>query len=165
MLKVAISSLLGLPGTFLRCVTYPKPWNLVLSNTCFLTSSGLNSLRHFNAPSNCSLALLTWPWFARRNFWRMRSVLKGAAFPLRVVLAHALYTMDRKKCCMYSSTEGESSTPNISLYPASAISSPSLADILSSAWPSGRLSQSEPDFWIAASTLALSSAALTPGGV
>jgi hypothetical protein len=64
---------------------------------------------------------------------------------------------------MYSSRGAESSTPYISLYPASAISSASLADILSSAWPSGRLSQSEPDFWIAAFTLVLSSAALTPG--
>jgi hypothetical protein len=66
---------------------------------------------------------------------------------------------------MYSSTGADSCTPNISLYPASAISSPSLADILSSAWPSGRLSQSEPDFWIAASTLALISVALTSGDV
>jgi hypothetical protein len=66
---------------------------------------------------------------------------------------------------MYSSTGADSSTPYISLYSASAISSPSLAENLRSAWPSGRLSQSEPDFWTAASTLALSSAALTSGDV
>jgi hypothetical protein len=66
---------------------------------------------------------------------------------------------------MYSSMGADSSTPYISLYPASAIRSPSLADILRSAWPSGRLSQSEPDFLIAVSTLALSSAALTSGDV
>jgi hypothetical protein len=65
----------------------------------------------------------------------------------------------------YSSTGAERFTPYISLYPASSIRSPSLADILSSAWPSGRLFQSEPDFLIAASILALSSAALTSGDV
>lgn len=170
MLNVATSSSLTLSGTPFNLVTYPKPWNLVLSKTCFLTSRGLNSLRHFRAPRSWELAALTCPAFARRNFWRMRRVWKGAGCPLfwRIHVSRVLvmYTDGSgiEGDSLYSAVGADSSMPYISLYPASLMMSPSLAENLKRTWPSGRLSQSEPDLSTAAFTLALSSATLTPVG-